>query len=126
MSKNILTFIEIRKDHQFFDSFSEEEDGIPWDNIFKEFYHGQRKNPDSIFELFYIKLEKETKLDTHFVSLILSINSVLDDAFSRVDCHVCDEDNLEVKFNGLSDEMKNLYLSKENIFNNNLLLLYSI
>lgn len=40
-----------------------------------------------------------------------AINLVLRDALDRVDVHPCDESNDSVRVNGLSDELKELYLA---------------
>jgi hypothetical protein len=40
-----------------------------------------------------------------------AVEAVLRDALDRVDVHPCDEHNDTIKFNGLSDEHKELYMA---------------
>jgi hypothetical protein len=52
--------------------------------------------------------------------LELAVDAVLRDALDRVEVHPCDENNDEIKFNGLSDEFKSLYQAryvKEKVIN---------
>jgi hypothetical protein len=45
-------------------------------------------------------------------TLELAVDAVLRDALDRVEVHPCDNDNDNVKFNGLSDELKSLYQAR--------------
>lgn len=47
-------------------------------------------------------------------ALARAVDNLLRDALDRVDVHPCDENNDEVKFNGLSDEFKSLYKARHN------------
>jgi hypothetical protein len=106
--------IEIRKNNAFFDSFSEEESGIPFDNALNLYCKGKKDYPNDIFTMFIVaECGSFFLFSVAFLSIIKSIDDVLTDALDRVECHICDIDNNDIKFNGLSTEMKALYLNKQ-------------
>jgi len=51
--------------------------------------------------------------------LLCEVDTVLRDALDRVEVHPCDENNDEVKANGLIDAMRNLYKVRHSIIGHN-------
>lgn len=106
--------IEIRKNNAFFDSFSEEESGIPFDDAIHLYYKSKEAYPnDKFIMLMVLECGTYALFSDSFLSMIKSVNDVLVDALDRVECHICDIDDNDVKFHRLSSEMKALYLNKK-------------